>query len=31
MKSNVLKFILVCLLCLAIVTGLVLLVQHFVN
>lgn len=31
MRSNILKFILVCLLCLALVTGLVLLVQYFFN
>lgn len=31
MKSNILKFLLVCLLCLALVTGLVLLVRYLTN
>ncbi len=29
MNSKVLKFILVCILCIALVTGLVLVIQHF--
>jgi hypothetical protein len=31
MKKNLVKFLLVCIICLAVITGIVLLVQYFSN